>query len=83
MKELDYKPSEVERLIFKTEDGTSNYMHVSIEEMDCMMKYAKKYEELHNQWYKSINDKDDVIMFIRKCKEIIEDFEIPRRKSMI
>lgn len=82
-KELEYSPLEVEKLIFKTDGETSNnYIHVSIEEMDYMVEYAKKYEQLHNMWFKCIEDKDDTIFFLRKCKEIIEDFKMDSRKSM-
>lgn len=82
-KELEYSPLEVEKLIFKEEGETSNnYIRVSIEEMDYMVEYAKKYEQLHDMWFKCIEDESDTIFFIRKCKEIIEDFKPDTRKSM-
>jgi len=81
-KELEYKPTEVQELIIKDEAGTSNYRNVSIEEMDIMMKYAVKYQQLHEVWYQGIEEKELTIHFIRKCKEIIEEFEIPRETPM-
>ncbi|MGG0667806.1 hypothetical protein ABE073_04670 [Lederbergia citrisecunda] len=75
-RELEYSPTEVEKLVFKEEGDTSNnYIHVSIEEMDYMVEYAKKYEQLHNSWFECIDNKDDILFFLRKCKEIIEDFK--------
>lgn len=41
---------------------------------------ADKYKDIEKAW-NELKDQD-VIFFIRKCKEIIEDFEIPTRKKM-
>lgn len=82
-KKLEYIPTEVEKLIFKDKEGISNYIHVSIEEMDYMMQYAKKYQQLHEAWFNGIENNDPTIFFLRKCKEVIEDFEMPTRKSHI
>lgn len=82
MKKLEYNPSEVQKLVFKDEEGNSNYIRVSVEEMDYMIQYAIKYQKLHEQWFNSIENGDETIFFLRKCKEIIEDFKPDTTKAM-
>ncbi|MCL1696380.1 hypothetical protein [Lysinibacillus sp. BPa_S21] len=82
MKELHYNPTEVQELVFKDKEGISNYIHVSIEEMDYMMKLAIKYQQLHETWFKGIENEEPTIIFLRKCKEIIEEVNPEYRKAM-
>lgn len=42
------------------------------------VEQANKYQELEKAWHEG--QKEDTIIFLRKCKEIIEDFEMPKRK---
>ncbi len=82
MKELRFKPTEVKELIFLDEQIISNYTHVSIEEMDYMMELAIKYQQLHEAWFKGIENQEPSILFLRKCKEVIEEVKPEYRKSM-
>lgn len=82
MKELRFKPTEVQELIFTDEQIISNYTHVSIEEMDYMMKLAIKYQQLHETWFKGVENEESTIIFLRKCKEIIEEVKPEYRKAM-
>lgn len=82
MKDLKYTPLEVEELIFKDAEGVSNYTHVSIEEMDYMLDLAIKYQQLHEAWYKGIENQEASIFFLRKCKEVIEGVKPEYRKVM-
>ncbi|QJI52426.1 hypothetical protein [Psychrobacillus phage Perkons] len=79
VKKLVYVPTEVQKLVFKDEEGISNYIHVSIEEMDYMIQYAIKYQQLHEEWVKGIENEEPTVFFLRRCKEVIEDFEIDKR----
>jgi|GEM_PF-2500407 len=82
MEELKYTPLEVEKLIFKDAESFSNFTHVSIEEMDYMMDLAIKYQQLHEAWYKGIENQEPTIFFLRKCKEVIERVNPDYRKVM-
>jgi len=82
MEELRYKPSEVQKLIFKDKENVSNYINVSIEEMDYMMELAIKYQQLHETWFKGIENEEPTILFLRKCKEVIEEVKPEYRKTM-
>ncbi len=82
MKELRFKPTEVKDLIFTDEQIISNYTLVSIGEMDYMMELAIKYQQLHEAWYKGIENQEPLSFFLRKCKEVIEDVKPDYRKVM-
>lgn len=83
MEELKYNPLDIQKLIFKDKENVSNYINVSIEEMDYIMELAIKYQQLHETWYKGIENKEPTILFLRKCKEIIEDVKPDYRKAMM
>lgn len=82
MKELKYNPLEIQKLIFKDKENVSNYTNVSIEEMDYMMELAIKYQQLHEVWFKGIENQEPTILFLRKCKEVIEEVKPKYRKVM-
>lgn len=48
---MEYKINlkDIKSRIFKQEDGWNNYMHVSIEEMDWLVKQAEKVERLEKE----------------------------------
>ncbi|MCA1064700.1 hypothetical protein QTG56_24120 (plasmid) [Rossellomorea sp. AcN35-11] len=50
------------------------------EDYNELLKQANKYQELESAWRD--NQKQDTIFFLRKCKEVIEGVEIPKRKKM-
>jgi hypothetical protein len=83
-KELEDTPIEVQKLVFKDENvSISNYSsHIFIEEMNYMMQCALKYQQLQEAWFKGIENNEPTIFYLRKSKEIIEDFEMPTRKAM-
>lgn len=83
MEELKYNPLDIQKLFFKDKENVSNYINVSIEEMDYIMELAIKYQQLHETWYKGIENKEPTILFLRKCKEIIEDVKPDYRKAMM
>lgn len=82
MKELRFKPTEVQNLIFTDEQIISNYTHVSIEEMDYMMELAIKYQQLHENWFNGVENNEATIIFLRKCKEVFEGVKPDSRKVM-
>lgn len=82
MNELKYIPLETQELIFKDKENVSNYTNVSIEEMDYMMELAIKYQQLHEVWFKGIENQEPTILFLRKCKEIIEEVKPDHRKAI-
>lgn len=44
-----------------------------------LLKNAKKYEKLRDTWFKCSEDGEDTIFFMRKCKEVFEDFKTEKR----
>ena len=82
MEELKYNPLDIQKLIFKDKENVSNYINVSIEEMDYIMELAIKYQQLHEVWFKGIENREPTFLFVRKCKEIIEDVKPDYRKVM-
>lgn len=82
MKQLEFDANEIKNLVIKDDEGFSSYILVSIEEMDWVVEQSIKYQKLHNQWFESIENKDDTIFFLRKCKEVFEDFKPDVRKAM-
>jgi hypothetical protein len=79
--ELKFKPTDIQKKISNHEDK-ADYSKVSEEEMDYMMKCAMKYQQLHEAWHDGVKNHEPTIFYLRKSKEVIEDFEIPKRKRM-
>jgi len=46
------------------------------------MELAIKYQQLHEVWFKGIENREPTFLFVRKCKEIIEDVKPDYRKVM-
>jgi len=46
------------------------------------MELAIKYKQLHEVWFKGIENREPTFLFVRKCKEIIEDVKPDYRKVM-
>lgn len=76
MNELKYNPLDVQKLLFKDKEN------VSIEEMDYMMDLAIKYQQIHEEWFKCIENKYPTTFFLRKCKEVFEGVKPEYRKAM-
>lgn len=81
-KELKFIPTEIQTFILKDKNDVSNYVHVSIEEMDYMMQCAMKYQQLHEAWFKGVENDDPTLFFLRKCKEVMENIQVPTRTKM-
>lgn len=60
-------------------DNNLEECKISLKDYLWLVKRAEKYEELEQSWNQGIEEKQDTIIFLRKCKEVIEDFKIETR----
>lgn len=79
---------EIEELIAKLRGEMASRMDdrdivVILEVLQNAQERAGKYEKIQAAWFKGIEEKEQTIFFLRKCKEVIEDFEIPKEKPMV
>lgn len=64
--------------IFKDEYGISNYINVSIEEMDWLVNQAEQLEKI----YELLTVKEmDIFEFTKQTLAILENKEQPKRSS--
>jgi len=75
-----YKLEDVKFGAMVIHQGVNPSVSLSKKEFDWLIEQAEKYIQIEQAW-SEYQDKE-TLFFLRKCKQVIENVEIPKRKSM-
>jgi hypothetical protein len=64
---------EIERKVFKDEDGWNNYMNVSIEEMDWLISEVRRLNEVNEALLEMDENKHEIIEHYKQALEHIKE----------
>lgn len=65
-------------------DDYGDYETITIDkkDYDTLIDNAEKFQRISDAWLENINNMDyETVQFLRVCKEVIEDIEIPKRNK--
>lgn len=78
------KEQQAIRIVKEYKEGKPVLPEELQESLQTVLEQAEKYRKIADTW---LDNKDDInyptIFFLRVCKEVIENFEIEKKKSMI
>lgn len=55
---------------------------IRFEDLYWLIEQTEKYQKIEQSWKEGIEENKDTVFFLRKCKEVIEDFKTETRKKM-
>lgn len=78
------KEQQAIRIVKEYKEGKPVLPEELQESLQTVLEQAEKYRKIADTW---LDNKDDpnypTVFFLRVCKEVIEDFKIEKKKSMI
>ena len=79
---MEKRLNEIKLIIKEQENAGYRVNNLNTIDMKWLIEQAEKYQKIEQSWKEGIKKNEETIFFLRKCKEVIENFKIETRKKM-